>query len=312
MAIKSPLSYPGGKWKALPQILPLVPYGVENWYESFFGGGSVSLGYLQSNKCTAKTLTVCELSPEIWGLWQGIKESAPEAAYIAQEWFKRDVPTQLKLSTMSGAEEDYKKVEEQAELEGRAFWKQLTTIDCKQLTLAQRAARTFLVNKISFSGMGDSGSISMDQFKNFRLDMVQKMLDVQPLLKKIDIRNVSYEELFYEANTRPDSSFMFLDPPYLTQGETSPMYGRNGDTHTGFDHQLLAKMCREAKFKWLMTYDDSIRIRKLYKGLKIREFRLVYTMAGKTAEDALAGEEIFIANYNIESDASYEAIEDIV
>jgi hypothetical protein len=25
-----------------------------------------------------------------------------------------------------------------------------------------------------------------------------------------------------------------------------------------------------------------------------------YTMAGKTAEDALAGEELFLANYNIE------------
>lgn len=310
MAIRPALSYPGGKWKALPQILPLIPENIEHWYESFFGGGSVTLGYMQSNKCSAKTFTVCEISPEIWAFWQGVKESAAEAAYIAKEWFKRDAPTQIRLSTMDPTDPDYEKVETQAIAEGEALWKQLTTIDCSQLTLAQRAARTFIVNKISFSGMGDSGSMSKDQFKDFRLEKADRMIELQPLLQKIEIRMVSFEELIEEASTRPETSFMFLDPPYIAQ-EKSGLYGKDGDTHHGFPHEKLAKMCKEAKFPWLMTLDDSVKARKLYRGMYIRPFRIPYTLAGKTAEDALAGEEIFIANYNILPDNSYDYIGEI-
>ncbi len=304
---KSPLSYPGGKFKALPKIIPLIPDNAKNWYECFFGGGSVSIGYIQSTKCSAETFTVCEISPEIWGFWEGTKLYAPEAQAIAKRWFTEKAPTQIAYYT-TGNEE----LLEQAIAEGRELWKWTQEVDCSQLSLAERAARTFIVNKISFSGMGDSGSISIDQFKNFRLDMTDKLLEIQPILKKIDIRNVSFEELFYEANKNPDDNFMFLDPPYITQGETSPMYGRKGDTHKGFDHQFLARLCREAKFKWLMTYDDSPRVRRLYNGLYLKEFQIPYTMAGKTAEDALAGEELFIANYDICEEDSFDTLGSVI
>ena len=49
----------------------------------------------------------------------------------------------------------------------------------------------------------------------------------------------------------------------------------------------------------MMTYDDSIAIRKWYdkEGIYLEPFKLTYTMAGKTATDALAGEELLISNY---------------
>ncbi len=44
--IKSPLRYPGGKSKAIDQILPLIPH-FEEYREPFVGGGSVFLALKQ-------------------------------------------------------------------------------------------------------------------------------------------------------------------------------------------------------------------------------------------------------------------------
>ena len=38
---KSPLRYPGGKSRALKQILPLIPVNISEFREPFVGGGSV-------------------------------------------------------------------------------------------------------------------------------------------------------------------------------------------------------------------------------------------------------------------------------
>ena len=81
MAIRSPLRYPGGKWKAMPQILPLIPDNIEDWREPFFGGGSVTLFYLQSHKNTAKRVIVGDLSPEIWAFWQKTRLPSRETPF---------------------------------------------------------------------------------------------------------------------------------------------------------------------------------------------------------------------------------------
>ena len=41
--IKSPINYIGGKYKLLPQILPLFPCKISMFYDVFGGGASVSL-----------------------------------------------------------------------------------------------------------------------------------------------------------------------------------------------------------------------------------------------------------------------------
>ena len=47
--VKSPLNYTGGKYKLLPQILPLFPDNIDTFYDVFAGGASVSLN-VQANK----------------------------------------------------------------------------------------------------------------------------------------------------------------------------------------------------------------------------------------------------------------------
>ena len=56
-------------------------------------------------------------------------------------------------------------------------------------------------------------------------------------------------------------SFMFLDPPYMIK---SNLYGKNGDMHENFNHQLLRDTLN-GKSNWIMTYNDCETIRELYK-----------------------------------------------
>lgn len=298
--LKSPIAYPGSKNKCIDLILDLIPEDIDHWKESFFGGGSVTLSYLQSHKCHAKTFTVCELSPEVWAFWQGIKLDAPQVVRIANEWINANLKKKLAFEGISDTNPDHAKLREEVCIEGKLFWDWLHKVDCKTLSLYERSARFLIANKISYSGLTDSGSLSYVRLTKFRTRHLDSVLQIQPLLQKIDIRNVSFEELF--TNEEKGKTFMFLDPPYLNQGEKSPLYGKNGDSHTNFDHNLLADMLNKAKFDWLMTYDDSVAVRRLYSNCSIKPFKLNYTVSGFKSFDALDGEELFISNYDINKD----------
>lgn len=307
--IRSPISYPGGKWKALPMILPLIPDGIEDWREPFFGGGSVTLGFLQNPKSrNLKRAIVGDLSTEIYALWQGIKMHPEDVVQIVKQWMNERVP--LKMSLDNRALGDYTEEEyEKAIAEGKELWDFLKKVDCNKLSLPERAARTFIINRISFSGMGDSGSISKDNFMKFNLGHTKRITDVAPLLQKVEIINESFEVTM--ADTNKDKSFIFLDPPYIAQ-EKSGLYGKDGDTHFGFPHKELAQLCRNTECKWLMTIDDSPQARRLYRGFNIETFKLTYTMALNSSDDALDGEEIFVANYGIKEETSYDLLDSIL
>ena len=332
MAIKSCISYPGAKWKALPQILELIPEGITDWREPFFGGGSVTFGFLQSEKSKdCKKFVVGDLATEMYALWKGIQEDAGKVTDIAISWWNEKCPThvyiqntpmlfegvQREIQILRGndkvnkSDDDIRNIWLKAEAEGIEFWNWAATVDCTKLSMLERAARTFLVNRISFSGMGDSGSLSKDQYLDFKAEHIQKIKEVAPLLQKLEIYNQSFELTM--ANCPKKGGFIFLDPPYCNQ-EKSGLYGKNGDTHHGFPHKEFARVCKQTEANWLITYDDSIAVRRMFreKNLYLRPFNLVYTMAGKCSEDALAGEELFIANYDISDHTSFAGLESIL
>lgn len=295
--IKPVISYPGAKWKAWSQIKPLIPRDIEDWREPFFGGGSISLLIAEDLEFNLKRMVVGDLAPEVWAFWTGCRDHAEEVTEICKTMFKEHCPTQLELAEISEVSPQYERMYNKAIDEGREFWKWSQDNDnIAKMSIPERAARFFLVNRISFSGMGDAGSISKENFIAFRLHIVSRILEAQPLLQRMEIKNCSFEETM--ADVDRDKTFIFLDPPYYNQ-MSSGLYGKGGSTHHGFPHEHFAEFTKNTGCRWLITYDDSIKVRKMFKGSNIREFKLTYTMAGKQAEDALAGEELFIANYDI-------------
>ena len=399
--IKSPISYPGGKFKAMPQIMPLIPSYVKDWREPFFGGGSVTMYYLQEclegsiandgkKRVIPETLTVGDLNPEIWNLWEGCKtvpvDAICEACRIATEqntyyypmfdnldFENVDVLTEFKsnelyikyLNTIQNLVDSITKARDAAKAksiallkenfltdaeenidrymevvretrgdiveiarvmnltdsgndtiiasaiaklgeavigEAKAMFAYLKNLNCEELSMATRCARQYLVNKISFSGMGDAGSVSKDQFMSYNISQAKRILSASSVLQRVTIKNVSFEEIMRlepQGTATADEVFIFLDPPYYTQ-ESSGLYGKDGEMHKGFPHQFFIEECLRTDYKYLITYDDSVYIRRAFKSRYLKQFKLTYTMAGQTSNDALAGEEIFIANYDMD------------
>lgn len=328
------ISYPGAKWRFYPHMVEYFPQDMETFIEPFLGGGSVTLSVADDPRFTKLTRMIAgDLAPEQWAFWTGVKTNPDAVMEIAERWFKEKCPHQIELAETGidgskirvyiasgdNKEKDSEiesniRLYEEAINEGIDFWEWAETVDCSNLTIEERAARIFLVNKISFSGMGDSGSLSKDQYCSFRLDKLESIKKASPLLSRVEIFNVSFEETMKYAYEKPEKTFIFLDPPYYKQ-EGSGLYGRGGDTHRGFPHDKFAEVTKSMPCKWFVTYDDSVKVRKMFRGKTANGERCYimpftipggYTMAGKTAEDALAGEEVFIANYDLKGMNSFD------
>jgi len=56
-ALKTPLRYPGGKSRATKYLLPRFPEGIEEYRETFLGGGSVAIAFSKANPDTPVWVT---------------------------------------------------------------------------------------------------------------------------------------------------------------------------------------------------------------------------------------------------------------
>lgn len=302
MAISAVISYPGAKWKAWEQIKELIPRDIKEFREPFFGGGSVSLSIAEDPEFNLTSIVVGDLAPEIWAFWTACRDYAPDVVQKATEIFEKECDEHSNLADVLLDSESGKAVYDSAIEQGKQFfayckkYEQENSSKKDKDSLIERAARLILVNKISFSGTGYAGSMSKEQYADFKLYKLNKVLEAQPLLQRMEIKHCSFEETMAGADEK--DSFIFLDPPYYNQ-EKSGLYGVGGNTHHGFPHDEFAKVTRNTKCRWLITYDDSIKVRRMFKGMYIKPFKITYTMAGNCSEDALAGEELFIANYDI-------------
>lgn len=90
---KPVISYPGSKWRFWPYIKQYIPRDIKDWREPFFGGGSMSLSIADDPDFNPERMIVGDLAPEIWALWQGIRNHAPEVVESAKEIFSNRCPT---------------------------------------------------------------------------------------------------------------------------------------------------------------------------------------------------------------------------
>jgi DNA adenine methylase len=142
--------------------------------------------------------------------------------------------------------------------------KRYTTLEDK----TERAAAFFVLNRSSFSGSTLSGGMSPDH-PRFNLSAIER-------LEKFHADNFNVECLdFKDSIQKHKDSFLYLDPPYLN-GQA--LYGMNGDTHKGFDHQALAELLYE-RDSWIMSYNECDEIRKLYNGYTILTPEWTYGMS---------------------------------
>ncbi|OUD13098.1 DNA adenine methylase [Thioflexithrix psekupsensis] len=266
--IKSPLRYPGGKSKALTQILPLIP-DFEMFREPFVGGGSVFLALKQ--RYPNKNYWINDLYFELYKFW---------------EYAQKD---------LSGVIRQVKIWKEEFE-NGKALHRFLGE-NMNHFDDVQRASAFFVFNRITFSGTTEAGGFSQQAFqKRFTESSIHRLGLLENVLKETKITHLDYAEV---VNADGEKVFIFLDPPYFSATQ-SALYGKNGKLHKKFDHERFAEVMKNCQHQWLITYDNCDYIKDLFSFAHIVEWNLMYGMRNQTENSDQLGKEIFIANFELD------------
>jgi len=264
--IKSPLRYPGGKSRAVKQILPIIPY-FDEMREPMVGGGSVffALKQIYPNK----KFWINDINRDLYLFWRYCKENNAELIREIQN---------IKNTRKNG----------------RELYSNLTKNN--NYSDFERAVRFFILNRITFSGTVDSGGYSQQAFeKRFTDSSIERIKFAEIVLRDVKITNEDYENVI---NTPGENVFIFLDPPYLSTVK-SRLYGKNGELHEIFDHEKYSKNMRKCRHNWLITYDNSPEVIDLFDFANIYEWELQYGMNNYKQKTAAKGRELFISNYEI-------------
>ena len=272
---KSPLRYPGGKSRALKQILPLIPANIEEYREPFVGGGSVFFAVRSLFGSRIRSYWINDLNYDLYCFWKQTRDNGEALADALEE--KRA-----------------------AAKDGRALFAELSQMrdalsrDQSMLGEFDRAARYFILNRITFSGVVDSGGYSQYAFeRRFTASSIERVRKISRWLQGAVITHADYAEAVCAEG---EGTFLFLDPPYW-KATASKLYGARGALHTGFDHARFAETMRRSSHRWLITYDDSAVVRGLFGFAEIQEWTLQYGMNNYRQDGAAKGAELFIKNY---------------
>jgi DNA adenine methylase len=265
--LKSPLRYPGGKSRAVQRMTTLLPDQFDEYREPFVGGGSFFIHLKQH--IPGLKIWINDLNPELYYFWKSAQHDSQTLA--------------CELSRIK---------KERAN--GQALFDELLQADVSALTEFERAVRFFVLNRITFSGVVESGGYSQLAFESrFTDSSIERVARLSPVLEGIKITHLDYRELFQDGGP---SIFTFLDPPYY-KATKSRLYGKNGILHTSFHHEEFAQEMKKCRHSWLITYDDSPEIRRNFSFANIYEWELQYGMNNYKQGKAEKGSELFIMNY---------------
>ena len=242
---RSVYGYPGGKTygrKAMFEIINKY-YNIDNFktiYSPFFGGGSFEF-YLQNKGID--TIISNDLYTPIHSFWN-----------IAKDLNKRkDLINTLRNLIGTIDKYKYKKYKEMLNSNDEMC----------------RAVAFIVVNRHSYNS---GGSYSSYNSRNFNENQLSRINNLN--LDKFEIYNMDFKDFIQKKIKK---GLIYLDPPYWLSDNKNKYYGKAGELHKNFDHNGLADQLKKITTPWVLSYNDTDVIRKIYQGYIIKTVKWSYS-----------------------------------
>jgi len=256
MKFYSPLRYPGGKRK-LANFFALVceKNNINGHYvEPYAGGASVALHLLINGY--VKKITINDLDRAIYAFWYSVLNNTDK---FCNEIRKTDV-------TLENWRR-FKKIHKNKDNE----------------SLFDLGFATFFLNRTNHSGIIDGGMIGgVEQKGNYKIDCRFEKEDLIVRIKlivkhkdNINLHNLDALELIekIQEDRGNKNTIFYFDPPYYLKG---PSLYMNHYKHS--DHKKVSKQIQKIKnTKWIVSYDDTPEIKKLYSESKKKKYSFFHT-----------------------------------
>lgn len=269
MRYASPLRYPGGKAGLtgfLADTIDLNDLRGCVYYEPYAGGAGAALGLLKQE--VVSKLHLNDADRRIYAFWHA-------ALHSSERFVERIQAVPLRIEE----------------------WHRQHAI-CAHPgphSLFDVGFAAFFMNRCNRSGvLTGSGPIGgHDQSGRWRLDarfsrdaLSERILALGRLQQRV---HVSCEDaITFLKKTLPRGLvrrriFVYLDPPYVTKGQRLYLNAYGAQDHA----QLARYLDVQASLPWIMSYDDSELIRRLYAGKKISVMPIRYSLQEKRSAQEL-------------------------
>ena len=189
--IKSPFNYIGGKYRLLPQIIPLFPSKISMFYDVFGGGASVSLNV------NSEYIYYNDIVPYVSNMFNDLKgENADDCIRKIKSIIDK---YELSKTNKEGFEQlriDYNK--------GNKSWDMFFTLVCYSFNNQYRFNNKHEYNSSFGKHKSCFSAVTEKKFINF----MQRLNNIDIVFDNVDFREVDFTDA-------DENDFVYLDPPYL-------------------------------------------------------------------------------------------------
>ena len=199
--IKSPLNYVGGKYKLLPQIIPLFPEKIDTFVDLFGGGFNVGIN-VNANKFIYN-----DLCTQVVDLLAYMNKNSTD--------FLIECIDNL-INTYSLSKEN-----QQGFLELRDYY---NNIDNKPMVFYTMICYAFNY-QIRFNKQGKYNMPFGKDRSCFNIVLRQKFIDFVNELHKKDCLFINMDFKYFDYNTLTENDLVYCDPPYFN---STASYNENG------------------------------------------------------------------------------------
>lgn len=210
--VKSPLNYTGGKFKLLPQIIPLFPKNINTFIDLFCGGGNIGVNV------EAKNIICNDIQSEVIDFLDNCKKyNSSEMIILLKQTIDKYKLSKTNQEGFLQIRKDYNS----GQREWNMFFAMVTNAFNYQIRFNSKKEFNMPFGK-------DRSSFNPSLEKNF-IDFIDKIHT-----KKIVFINKSFLSL--KINELKSNDFVYCDPPYLI---TDASYNENGGWSIENEKELL-------------------------------------------------------------------------